>query len=180
MVRYGRILAWTLFGVTCVGLPQWFRPVPVAFEPLTNDLQFPTSPLGLTSDGTSLFVSTCARDSVRGGIFRIGTDGTDVRSLFDTGLRVPWGLTVEGDTLYVIDSQSGPITDTQIFQGPKDGSAPLTPIYTGSQVGEPIVHQVIECTALRSHALVGHQAQHRGEAHGERRGHQDLLQQFHD
>lgn len=139
MIRYGRLLAWMCLAVAFAGLYRWVRPVPVTFEPFSSALPYSLSPLGLATDGTSLFVSGTTRNLNSARVLRMGGDGADVRTVLDTGLRAPLGLAVEGDALYVIDCQSGPITDTQIFRGPKDGSAPLAPIYTGSQVGEPIV-----------------------------------------
>lgn len=50
-----------------------------------------------------------------------------------------FGVTVIGADVYWGDSQSGPITDSQIFRAPKTGGGPVTAIYTGSSVGEPIV-----------------------------------------
>ena len=48
-------------------------------------------------------------------------------------------VAVIGNDLFWIDPNSGPITDTQILRAPKSGGGPVTAIYTGAFVGQPIV-----------------------------------------
>jgi hypothetical protein len=48
-------------------------------------------------------------------------------------------LALLGPDLFWIDPNSGPITDTQILRAPKSGAGPVTAIYTGSLVGQPII-----------------------------------------
>jgi hypothetical protein len=54
-------------------------------------------------------------------------------------LTTPTGITTLGSDVVWIDANSGPITDKQILKAPKTGGGPITAIYTGALVGQPIV-----------------------------------------
>lgn len=96
----------------------------------------------ITTDGINLYVTNAGADVQ--SILSIPIEGGTVTTLYDAaGYRAryasPHGITLIGTDLIWIDPQSGPITDTQILKAPKDGSGPITAIYTGRDVGEPIV-----------------------------------------
>jgi hypothetical protein len=101
---------------------------------------------GITSDGMNLYV-TATGGGVQpfGRIYSIATGGGMLNQLYGyNGASVPGqvnplAITTSGSNLYWIDAQSGPATDTQIFTAPRDGSGPITAIYTGSSTGQPIV-----------------------------------------
>jgi DNA-binding beta-propeller fold protein YncE len=48
------------------------------------------------------------------------------------------GLTVVGALLFWIDPNAGPVSDTEILAAPTSGAGPITAIYVGSAVGQPI------------------------------------------
>lgn len=95
-----------------------------------------TNPFTITTDGTSLFVVNFV-SADNNNIVSLPITGGAVTTLH-TNLRSPLGMAVIGTELFWIDPNSGPITDTQILKSPKIGG-PITPIYTGSLVGQPIV-----------------------------------------
>ncbi len=105
----------------------------VATDPLLAGAQ------GITTDGVNFYVT---RDSSSGaGVISVPIGGGAVTSLY-SNLVSPAGIAVIGSNLYWIDPNSGPITDTQILTAPNTGGGPITAIYTGSNVGQPIVDGV--------------------------------------
>ena len=87
----------------------------------------------VTSDGVSLFASTEG-----GKIYSMTLGGGSLSQLYQVGVRAQ-SITTIGSNLYWADPEAGPFTDTRIFAAPKSGGGPVTIIYTGSAVGEPIV-----------------------------------------
>ncbi len=95
-----------------------------------------SNPGGLTvANGTVYFASTVGSSR---SIQSVSTNGGAVTSLYNN-LITPNDLAVIGNTLFWVDANSGPITDTQILMAPLAGGGTITPIYTGSQVGQPLV-----------------------------------------
>jgi hypothetical protein len=87
----------------------------------------------VTSDGANLYAS------VEGGtIFSLSLGGSGLTQLYQVGGRAQ-SITTIGNDLFWADPEAGPVTDTRIFRAPKSGGGPITAIYTGSAVGEPIV-----------------------------------------
>lgn len=94
------------------------------------------NPAGLTvSNGTVYFANTVGASR---SIESVGTNGGAVSPLYNS-LVTPNGLAVIGSTLFWVDANSGPITDTQILMATDAGGGTVTPIYTGSAVGQPLV-----------------------------------------
>jgi len=87
----------------------------------------------VTSDGINLYASTEG-----GKIFGMALNGSGLSQLYQTGVRAQ-SITTIGGNLYWVDPEAGPFTDTRIFSAPKSGGGPITTIYTGSDVGQPIV-----------------------------------------
>ena len=97
----------------------------------------------ITTDGTHLYVGGSDSDvPSEPRIWRIPIGGGAATRLYTGwGLNTccTAGLALFGNDVFWIDPNSGPVTDTEIFRAPKDGSGPITPIYTGVFVGQPIV-----------------------------------------
>ncbi|MFA5379264.1 MAG: PKD domain-containing protein, partial [Dehalococcoidia bacterium] len=98
-------------------------------------------PYSLVTDG--VYIYYCRNQNDREDISRIPIEGGNVEQLYtylnQTGEGAnPLSLTIIGNDLFWIDPNSGPVTDTQILKAPKNGSGPITSIYTGSLVGQPI------------------------------------------
>ena len=97
----------------------------------------------ITTDGTHLYVGGADSDvPSKPRIWRIPIGGGAATRLYTGwGLNTccTAGLALVGNDVFWIDPNSGPVTDTEIFRAPKDGSGPITPIYTGVFVGQPIV-----------------------------------------
>ena len=87
----------------------------------------------VTSDGANLYASTEG-----GKVFSMTLAGGGLTQLYQIGGRAQSITTIGGD-LYWADPEAGPVTDTRIFRAPKSGGGPITAIYTGSAVGQPIV-----------------------------------------
>jgi hypothetical protein len=94
-------------------------------------------PSGLVVSGTNLYFASSIGGAAQ-SVNTIATVGGAVSVLYPN-LVSPNSLAVIGSTLYWIDANSGPITDTQILSAPLGGGGPVNAIYTGSNVGEPIV-----------------------------------------
>ncbi len=94
-------------------------------------------PGGLVVSGTNLYFASSIGGAAE-SINTISTAGGAVSVLYPN-LVSPNSLAVIGSTLYWIDANSGPITDTQILSAPLGGGGPVNAIYTGSLVGQPIV-----------------------------------------
>lgn len=97
------------------------------------------APLYIATDGVTLFV-TGVNSSDTQSIFSLPIGGGKVSRLYPA--FNPNEITIIGSNLFWIDPNSGPITDTQILRAPKSGAGPITAIYTGSLVGQPIVDGV--------------------------------------
>lgn len=99
--------------------------------------------LAVTTDGTHLYVGGSDSDvPSQPRIWRIPIGGGAATRLYTGwGLNTccAAGLAVVGNDVFWIDPNSGPVTDTEIFRAPKDGSGPITPMYTGILEGQPIV-----------------------------------------
>jgi N-acetylneuraminic acid mutarotase len=93
-------------------------------------------PFFLASDGVNLYVSGVGPGSGQ-SIFRLPLTG-GAASVLENAVN-PSGVAVAGTNVYWIDPNAGPITDTEILQAPESGGGVVTPIYIGSQVGQPIV-----------------------------------------
>ncbi len=109
-------------------------PVPVALVANSTVLK---TPRYLATDGTDWFVSGVRQDNSQ-SIFKFPFAGGAVDAPY-VGLTSPLSVAVLGSDVYWIDPNSGPISDTQIRKAPKTGLGPVTSIYTGSSVGEPLV-----------------------------------------
>jgi len=95
----------------------------------------------IATDGTSLFVSG-SNATNNAAVFSLSRGGGSVTQLYShwgSSACCANGVTVVGSNVFWIDPNSGPVTDTQIFSAPKAGGGPVTAIYTGSAVGQPIV-----------------------------------------
>jgi hypothetical protein len=90
---------------------------------------------GLGSDGSNLFFTHFSPSR----IYSVPLAGGTPTQLYSYSTGSPFDVTALGANLFWIDPNSGPGTDTQILRAPKNGSGPITPIYTGSSVGQPIV-----------------------------------------
>jgi DNA-binding beta-propeller fold protein YncE len=93
-------------------------------------------PIQLATDGTSIFVTGGGSDNL-GHIFRVPIGGGPATRVYTIGDQ--YQIAVVGSNLYWIDPNGGPIGDTRIFSAPKTGGGPITAIYTGQLVGQPIV-----------------------------------------
>jgi hypothetical protein len=89
--------------------------------------------IGLTTDGSRFFVTT---NNGGGAVDSFSIGGGPITTLYNN-LTSPQGIAVIGNNVFWIDPNSGPFTDPQILRAPKDGSGPITPIYTGSQLPSP-------------------------------------------
>lgn len=119
-------------------------PVTLTQISLTGDALL-LGPRGLDTDGTDLFIVLVQR--VVGSnritdILKMPISGGATSVLYTTG---PFGsstvvsIATTGPEIFWADLQSGPVTDTEMFRAPKDGSGPITRIYRGIDVGQPIV-----------------------------------------
>ena len=102
---------------------------------LLNDANL-THPAQLATDGTTLYVSGGAADSSQ-DIFSVPVAGgaaTILHPAFN-----PQQLALIGNKVDWIDPNSGPVTDTQILSASTTSGGPTNEIYTGSDVGQPIV-----------------------------------------
>jgi len=102
----------------------------------TSGLHFLQS---ITTDGVNLYAPDCGSTC---RIISIPVQGGPITTLYtnaDVHMPSPLSLAVIGNDLFWIDPNSGPVTDTQIFRAPKAGGGPVTAIYTGVFVGQPIV-----------------------------------------
>ena len=97
----------------------------------------PDLPLFLSTDGTDIF-ATGANSGVN-SVFKVPLGGGAAVPVYSNVGPSPSALVVAGSDLIWIDANSGPTTDTQILKAPKDGSGKPIPIYTGANVGQPIV-----------------------------------------
>jgi hypothetical protein len=102
---------------------------------LSNDAAL-KAPGYLTTDGTNLFVTGVSPDNSQ-HVFVVSPLGGAATALFTAG--GPQQITLAGANIFWIDPNSGPITDMQILEAAANGSGPVTAIYTGSNVGQPIV-----------------------------------------
>lgn len=95
----------------------------------------PETPFRITTDGVNLYFD----DQRTSGQFIVSVpiEGGTATTLY-TAFN-PHQLALIGSDIFWIDPNSGPVTDTQILRAPKDGSGPVTAIYTGAFVGQPIV-----------------------------------------
>lgn len=102
---------------------------------LSNDAVLKT-PSHLATDGAQLLVTGTGSDN-NSHIFSVPIGGGAAAQLYNA--VNPIQIAVVGPDLFWIDPNSGPVTDTQIWRAPKDGSGAATAIYTGSSSGQPIV-----------------------------------------
>lgn len=95
----------------------------------------PQSPFRITTDGVKIYFS----DQMPSGqsILSVPIQGGAASTLYVT--FTAHSIAIIGADMFWIDPNSGPVTDTQILRAPKDGSGPITAIYTGASVGQPIV-----------------------------------------
>jgi hypothetical protein len=117
---------------------------PVATATLiSQDADF-ASVNAIGTDGSKLYVAGSSVTTKAARIWSVPTGGGSATPLYD----VPWtptggccaeSLALIGSDLFWIDPNSGPITDTQILEAASSGKATVTAIYTGSNVGQPIV-----------------------------------------
>ena len=91
----------------------------------------------IASDGSTIFTQDSST------VYSLPATGGSASFLYAAPPGSPstfiFGVTVIGSNVFWGDAQSGPVTDSQIFRAPKAGGGPVTPIYTGALVGEPIV-----------------------------------------
>jgi len=90
----------------------------------------------LATDGTTLYVSGGAADN-SSEIFSVPTTG-GAATLLHPAFE-PQQLAFIGGNVDWIDPNSGPVTDTQILSAATTSGGSVTAIYTGENVGEPIV-----------------------------------------
>ncbi len=102
---------------------------------LSNDPSL-KAPSFMTTDGRNLFVSGVGTDNNQ-RIFLVPLKGGPATTVFNASN--PYQVTLVGTNLFWIDPNSGPITDTQILKAAANGSGSVTAIYTGANVGQPIV-----------------------------------------
>jgi hypothetical protein len=92
---------------------------------------------GITVAGTNIyFVSITGGNSP--SISSMSTNGGSITPLYGN-LVSPNDLAVVNNSLFWVDANSGPVTDTQILSAPITGGGPVAAIYTGSLVGQPLV-----------------------------------------
>ncbi len=94
------------------------------------------TPRSVVTDGVDLYLAGSNATSGT-GVFRVPIGGGAVTQLYSA--VSPNGVTLVGSDVFWIDANSGPITDTEVLKAPKSGAGPVTAIYTGSDVGQPIV-----------------------------------------
>jgi hypothetical protein len=102
---------------------------------LSNDVTLKT-PVFLTTDGTNLIVSGAGTDN-NAHIFQVAVAGGAATMLYPA--YNPSQVAIAGTNLFWIDPNSGPVTDTQILKAPASGGGAVSAIYTGSNVGQPIL-----------------------------------------
>ena len=98
----------------------------------------------IATDGATLYMTGEDPSTTNEGVFTMSIAGGPISHMYNIGAHSQ-GVTLVGSEVFWTDEASGPITDTEIFRAPKDGSGPVTTIYTGALVGEPIVdaHDVV-------------------------------------
>jgi uncharacterized delta-60 repeat protein len=109
-------------------------PMPVAIVSGSSSLK---TPRYLATDGTDWYVSGVRQDNSQ-AIFKTPVTGGTISSIY-VGLATPLSVAVYGSDVYWIDPNAGVVTDTKILKAPKTGAGPVTSIYTGNDVGEPLV-----------------------------------------
>ena len=102
---------------------------------LSNDVTLKTPAL-LATDGTNLIVSGAGTDN-NSHIFQVAVAGGAATTLYSA--VNPNQVALAGTNLFWIDPNSGPATDTQILKASAAGGGSVTAIYTGSNVGQPIM-----------------------------------------
>jgi hypothetical protein len=102
---------------------------------LSNDVALKT-PVYMTTDGANLIVSGTGTDNNQ-HIFQVTPAGGVATTLYPA--YNPQQVGIAGANVFWIDPNSGPATDSQILKAPTAGGGSVTAIYTGSNVGEPIV-----------------------------------------
>jgi hypothetical protein len=120
-----------------------WRPVLEALEertllatvtPITTDPQL-TGIVGITTDGVNLFVAAPVRPPGLGAVFTVPIGGGPATPLYTYAGGVdppnPQSITLLGTSLYAIDPESGPASETQILTAPADGSGTPQAIYDG-------------------------------------------------
>ncbi len=95
------------------------------------------SPGSITTDGTTLYFGNGGGPA---NILTAPVGGGSFSTLYAGATPCcVVALTLAGSNLFWIDPNGGPITDTTISKAPKGGGGPITRIYVGAFVGQPIV-----------------------------------------
>jgi hypothetical protein len=106
---------------------------------ITSDPQLANS-RGITTNGTSLFLTSFSADFSIGRIFSVPIGGGSTTQLYSYtgpgGAASPLSITQAGGTLFWVDPNSGPGTGTEVRRAPVNGSGPQTVIYNA---GSPLV-----------------------------------------
>lgn len=117
------------------------RAAPIV-TPVVTDTQLLGS-FGITTSGTSLFVTTGASFTPQGRVYSVPLGGGPLTLLHayagtpPQGSGSPLGITALGTNLFWIDPNSGPFTDPQVLRGAAGGGGGVTAIHTGSAAGSP-------------------------------------------
>ncbi len=90
----------------------------------------------LATDGTNLLASGIGTNNNQ-YIYKVSSSGGAASILYNA--FNPNEIALFGTNLFWIDPNSGPIGDTQILKASANGSGAVTAIYTGSNVGQPIL-----------------------------------------
>jgi PEP-CTERM motif-containing protein len=110
-------------------------------QTVVSTLPGSTGASSLSTDGSNVYWSATA--SGTNNLYKAPSGGGVSTLLYTspTGAANPYvnGSAVIGSNIYFQNANSGPVGDTQIFSAPAAGGGPITPIYTGSAVGQPIV-----------------------------------------
>jgi hypothetical protein len=98
---------------------------------------------GIAVDANNVYVTAYGATGVESRVFSMPVSGGTVSQIYAyigaDGLDTnDYGIASDGHTIYWADPNSGPLTDTQVFSAPANGSGPITPIYTGAYEGQPI------------------------------------------
>ncbi len=130
--RVDKLLLWSLVILLLVVPAK--QAAAVSVTTISSDASYATVILPITTDGIKLYFgvgNSIDSTPLAGGAPSVLYGGVTCCNVL--------GLTTMGSNLYWTDPNGGPITDTQISTASSAGGGPVTHIYTGSSVGQPIV-----------------------------------------
>jgi hypothetical protein len=106
----------------------------------------------IATDGEYLYVGG-SDETQRAQIWRVSLESKEVTEIYSnwwTTRSGGWAFAIEvlGENLYVVDPNAGPITDTQVLRGPKNGLGQLTSIYTESRTPGMAVYDIYDGSGI--------------------------------